>query len=807
MAISTSSQSYLRTTDSTLMNLSGLLADARGSALGVVGTTATDLQRETAAREIEQIVSQLLDTGNQQFRGRYLFAGSITTRQPFEETAGGFIQYNGNEGAIQSYCDIDLLFQSNVTGNQVFGGLSEPAGDPVDLDPVVTFNTRLSDLRGGEGISSGSIKISDGAKSSIIDIGNAATVGDLAGLLRANPPEGNQVQVEITPNDIRIRLTSGDLSITEVAGGTTAHELGILTEIGAGTGWVTGRDLDPVLRGTTSLDDLLGSYAQAVVRSTDNDNDLIFKADTMGTSFNGVTVRFEDTAPAGGAETVTYNGVDELVVGIKAGETIAADVIAAVNAAHDAGTVPFTAGLDPLDRPQGGISFVQVTSAVTAGGSGSPLDTTSGLQIVNGGQTHTISLATAETLEDVLNILNGAGAGVLAEINADQNGISLRSRISGADFAVGENGGTTATQLGLRTFTSDVALEDFNHGAGVNTCEGEVDFTIQRADGVQLDINLDGAETVQDVLDLINLHPDNADGALSARLATVGNGIRLVDQSSGSGQLTVARTFKSTAAIDLGLIPASGGDGESQIRNAIADVDLTIGGAGANNGLSFAARNPGSYGNATIVFADNADQAATFDYDAANRTITFGMTTDPSGGEPVTTAADIITMLEADPVADAAFSVTLNLADDPSNDGSGIVPPMTAAITGGSPEILTGTDANPQETEGVFTALLRLRTSLDEGDVLATQHAIDLMDTAMENLNFAHAELGARERALDIMQTRLEDEEVELRDVMSKEYDVDIAEVASRLTAQQISYEASLQVMAKILQMSLLDYL
>ena len=114
------------------------------------------------------------------------------------------------------------------------------------------------------------------------------------------------------------------------------------------------------------MDDVLGSYAQGVIRSSDNDSDLIFTADTMGTSLNGVTIKFEDTAPVGGAETVTYNGTDELVIGIKVGETNAADVIAAVTAAHDAGTIPFTAELDPLDHPQDGIGLVQVASVVTA---------------------------------------------------------------------------------------------------------------------------------------------------------------------------------------------------------------------------------------------------------------------------------------------------------------------------------------------------------------------------------------------------------------------------------------------------------
>ena len=474
----TTNQSYLTATDSTLMSVAGLLADARGTAIEAVGTTSTELQRKTAAQQIDQIIEQLLDTGNQQFRGRYLFAGSQTTQMPFEKTAGGYVRYNGNDAAIQSYCDIDLLFQTNVTGNEVFGAISEAVKGTVDVDPVVTRNTRLADLCDGEGISPGSIKISDGARSSIIDISSAETVGDLARLLTANPPEGNQVQVEITPKTLRIRLASGDMSITEVASGTTAHELGILTETGVGTDWVTGRDFDPLLRGTTRLDEAFGSYAQAVVRSTGKDNDLIFTADAMGTALNDVTIRFVDTAPARGAETVAFNGTDTLTIGIKAGETEAADVIAKVMAEHDAGRVPFTVELDPLDDIREGEGLVAVTSALTAGGDGAELDTASGLQIVNADHAYTIDLAAAETFEDMLNLINGAGAGVLAEINGTQTGINIRSRLSGTDFAVGENGGTTASQLGLRTLNEDSKLEDFNHGFGVHVVEGEVDFTI-----------------------------------------------------------------------------------------------------------------------------------------------------------------------------------------------------------------------------------------------------------------------------------------------------------------------------------------
>ena len=48
---------------------------------------------------------------------------------------------------------------------------------------------------------------------------------------------------------------------------------------------------------------------------------------------------------------------------------------------------------------------------------GGSWDQTSGLQITNGGQTQVIDIQTAETVDDLLNIINGAGANVLAEIN------------------------------------------------------------------------------------------------------------------------------------------------------------------------------------------------------------------------------------------------------------------------------------------------------------------------------------------------------------------------------------------------------
>ena len=90
---------------------------------------------------------------------------------------------------------------------------------------------------------------------------------------------------------------------------------------------------------------------------------------------------------------------------------------------------------------------------VTTGGSGEVLDTASGIILTNGDQSVTLDTSNLETVEQLLNAIEGSGLGLLAEINAAGDGINVRSRLSGADLTIGENGGTTATQLGIRTYT------------------------------------------------------------------------------------------------------------------------------------------------------------------------------------------------------------------------------------------------------------------------------------------------------------------------------------------------------------------
>ena len=127
-------------------------------------------------------ITQMIQLGNTQFNGQYLFAGSETGTPPFQ-LVNGNVQYLGNNNALNTYSSPTTLIQSNITGDQAFGAISAGVQSNVSLNPALTSSTALADLNGGQGVHPGSIAISNGTSTSIIDLSGAATIGDVAQLL------------------------------------------------------------------------------------------------------------------------------------------------------------------------------------------------------------------------------------------------------------------------------------------------------------------------------------------------------------------------------------------------------------------------------------------------------------------------------------------------------------------------------------------------------------------------------------------------------------------------------------------------
>lgn len=818
-------QSFLTTTDTAMSSIASIVSSVRAEALTAVGTTATEEQRNAVAQQVGEAIRQLIDIGNQKFRGRYLFAGSTTQSQPFRLVDGKVIEYSGNEDKLLSYADIDLLFQTNVPGSDVFGAISQEVRGAADLNPSVTFDTRLADLRSGQGIHKGSIEISDGMNSTVIDISSAETIGDVAMLIRNNPPPGRMIDVEVTHTGLNLRLVpsvdpsaSENLIVREVGGGRTAADLGILEKVGCNNDWLVGEDLDPILRSTTSLDDIIGRRAYAAVRIHGSDNDFIVQAGTPGAELNDVKIIFQDDpAVTVGNETVTYDDSDPanktLIIGIDAGMTQIHNVTTAIHKGFEQGSLPFDAWLDPLDTTKG-TAIVDPTpvggyEAITGGGSGTPFDKGAGIQITNGGKTYTLDFSEAETIEDVLNMINGAGAGVLAALNERGNGIDIRSRLSGTDFAIGENGGQTATQLGLRTFTDQSRIEEFNHGLGVEQWnEGDpasVTFNLPGAANrltftakgygaqwngfsVQFVAGPPGGEslTYDRYGKTLTFTVDPASTSLHDIATLVANDPEAREDFTLA---LPADEFQATAAqdlIDLGLLVTAGADSRG--------TDFTI------------TRADGVQLQVDIAGCVTVEDLRNRINNHPDNVPLLGFTTPALEARLAENGNGIVLVDTTGPGRMTVSNTTLSRAAT----SLGWVPAGETAVNVDSDvaEVrLAGSDVNPLEAEGVFTALMRLQEALLTNNLPEVTRAMDMLDKSSLNSTFVRAELGTRQQSLDVLSQRLEDEDVELRSVLSLEYDADFVEIVSDIAARQAALQASLQASGKIFDMTLLDYL
>ena len=275
----------------------------------------------------------------------------------------------------------------------------------------------------------------------------------------------------------------------------------------------------------------------------------------------------------------------------------AANVTVSINPAKNGITITPTAGTITIASPAGGttasdlgivasaaasINSSDLNPALTLttkladlnGGTGIGPTAGNGLLITNGTTSNVIDLSGDVTVEDLFNQLRSPDLNLSVGINSAGNGLAISSRLSGADFSIGENNGQNATLLGIRTLTGGTLLSTLNYGQGVAVNAGQP-LAITRRDGTVANVDLSGSITVQDVLNKINaVDPGN----LVASLKTVGNGISLLD-NSGTGPLSVAQRclerrlgLAGTEPGNNNTVPLAGKDINPQTTGGILDI-------------------------------------------------------------------------------------------------------------------------------------------------------------------------------------------------------------------------------------------
>ena len=86
-------------------------------------------------------------------------------------------------------------------------------------------------------------------------------------------------------------------------------------------------------------------------------------------------------------------------------------------------------------------------------------------------------------------------------------------------------------------------------------------------------------------------------------------------------------------------------------------------------------------------------------------------------------------------------------------------------------------------------------------------NAIGKMDTALKSVSREQADLGSRMKRLDLTEKRLSDDEISYTDLLSRTEDVELERAYIDFNTQYAVYQSALQVTAKVVQPTLMDFL
>jgi flagellar hook-associated protein 3 FlgL len=343
-------------------------------------------------------------------------------------------------------------------------------------------------------------------------------------------------------------------------------------------------DLNPDITTDTLLSDLNGALGQGIRSGSIIINDGT-NTDTVDLS-NCITVgdiinKINDGTPATTTASIGADGTSLQVSSTLGGASLTINEVGTGSTASDLGIFDDVGGAATISG-QDVDARLSLTTPVTALAGGAGIDSitgglNNGIKITNSllEDINPIDIDDAQTLGDIINAINNAQIGVRAEINADGTGINVLNQLSGSEMAIGEDGGTTATEFGIRSMHSQSVLTGLNGGQGVGvmdeTVPGEIRITDRQ--GATYDVDLSTAITVQDVIDLINAATG---GNVTADLSVNGNGIELTDTTGGLGDFSVTTISQNGhfVAKQLGFNDDQNNDGLSVSSNTLTGKDV-----------------------------------------------------------------------------------------------------------------------------------------------------------------------------------------------------------------------------------------
>lgn len=445
--------------------------------------------------------------------------------------------------------------------------------------PTLNRTLGLDILDGGQGVPRGKIRITDRSGASAeIDLSGVQSLADVVEAI--NSAAGIRVTAEVNGDALRLVDRSGqtaaNLRVEEVGAGTTAAALG-LDGINTASPVADGRDvvrlyrqlsLDALNDGNgvafhSSLPDIRYSLRDGTTGQIDLAPILPGTSQVMREATLGeVLDRINAVAPDKLRVDIAPDGDRLVITDLTSGSgTFTLEPLYGSAALRDLGLdSPAQGGVITGRRLLGGLQGVLLSSL--NGGKG--LGQLGTLQLTDrAGASAQVDLAGAETLAEVLQRINAAGIGIVAQVNRAGNGIELRDTTGqSGNLVVASSDGTAeklhlavhgpvgsvqSGDLHLQVVAPNTLLERYNGGAGV----ARSGFTLIDSQGrrAYIDLSRSDVRTIGDVIRKIH----QAALSVEAAINDTGDGLVLRDTGGGNGPLTV-QEGPSTTAGDLHLL-------------------------------------------------------------------------------------------------------------------------------------------------------------------------------------------------------------------------------------------------------------
>ena len=607
--------------------------------------------------------------------------------------------------------------------------------------------TPLSQLNGGAGIARGEFRITDAAgNSEVINTTSDITVDDV--LKQINTALDISVAATVQGNQIVLKDTSGgtgNLTVTDMSGGSSAANLGIAGT--SATGTITGTDIN-FINSSTLLNQL--NDGRGVQLGTGGNDFTVTLGDGTAVNVNlatastvGGVISAINTAGAGkltaslapGATGITLTdssgGGGTMTVAEDNGSQAAADLgLMATPTGNVINGSPIIAGIDST-----------LTSSLM-GGSGLSLGNITFTDRNN--DTQTLDFTGDNTVQDVINTINNAtGVHLQAALNTAGDGIQITDTSGGTgNLTIADaDGGQMAQQLGIAgTFddsqttiqganlhkqwvTNNTLLSTLDGGQGI--AQGNI--TITNAAGKSTTVNLSNTNSTSTVGDALFQINAQAPPGVTASINSTGNGIVLTDTSTGAGKLTVADTNGTTTAADLNIA----GTATTNTINGAYEKTITV---GPNDTLASVQKaiNNLNFGVTAQIINDGSATAPYRLSITANNSGTAGQVvfdagTTNLGAETLVSAQNAAVFLGGDSNAQPL------LISSSSNQVTGVIPGVTLTLTGVSDspvQLNIANDPSGVETQlnnfvtnfntlaGLIGTLTAFNTTTDQGALL-----------------------------------------------------------------------------------------